>query len=132
MFGDADSANPDLAGTRDQVAGRQIRVRAAPIRMQMEVDGEVGPIEVAASGWSHRAFLFWRFTAEGDFLDVIANLDLINHVHAFDDAAEYRVLAVKKRRGLETDIELAPARFALGIYLITLARHRQRAAKVFL
>src|ERR1700680_5079213 len=63
---------------------------------------------------------------------MVADLDLIDHAHPFDHAAEGRILAVEKRRRRETDIKLATARYAVGIDLVALTRHRERAAQMLL
>src|SRR5579863_2009459 len=76
--------------------------------------------------------LLRELVAQRDLLDMVADLDLVDHVHPFDHAAEDRVLAVEKRRRREVDIELATARLAIGIDLVALARHRKRTAQMLL
>src|ERR1700730_9947466 len=63
---------------------------------------------------------------------MVANLDLVDHLHPVDHAAEERVLAVEERRRREADVELAAARFALRVDGVARARHRDRAAQMLL
>src|SRR6266851_2137814 len=63
---------------------------------------------------------------------MVADLDLVDHLHPVDHAAEERVLAVEERRRREADVELAAARFALRVAVVARAGHRDRAAKMML
>jgi hypothetical protein len=55
VLGDAYRADTDRAGALDQVARRQIGIRAAAIGVQMDVDGEVGSPMVPARRDAHAA-----------------------------------------------------------------------------
>ena len=58
-------------------------------------------------------------------LDVIADGDLVCHVHAFDHVAEDRVGAVKERRIAQCDVELATAGLALRVDVVAGSGPRQ-------
>ncbi len=55
VLGDAHRADPDRAGALDEIARRQIGIRAAAIGVQMDVDGEVGSPMVPARADAHAA-----------------------------------------------------------------------------
>src|SRR5580704_6071051 len=61
---------------------------------------------------------------------MIANPDLVDHVHALNHATEDRVLAVETRLRLEADIKLAAARLAIRIDVIAQTRGRQRSPQM--
>ena len=136
VLGDTDRADPDRVRASDHVVRREVGIGAAAIGMQMEVNREVGPARwgcpLPESIICVAPRLFGRLRGERDLLDVIADFDLIDHVHALNDAAEDSVLAVEKRRLGEANVELAAAGFALRVDLIALARHRERTAQMFL
>src|SRR5512136_2040865 len=64
---------------------------------------------------------------DGHRLHLVADLDLVHHVHAGGDPAEDGVLAVEEVGGGQGDVELA-ARRVRGLR----ARHRDRATVVLL
>src|SRR5438132_4643086 len=61
---------------------------------------------------------------------MVTDFDLIDDIHTFDHAAKNRILAVQERRRLKANIELAAARFAIRVYLVTSPRHCHSAAHV--
>src|SRR5579864_6633986 len=77
-----------------------------------------------------RAELFWRLGGQRDFLHFVADLDLVDHGHPFDHAAEDRVLSVEGGLRFEADIELAAAGLAIRIDRVAQARRRDRAAEM--
>jgi hypothetical protein len=68
--------------------------------------------------------------ANCDFFDMVTDFDFIHNTHPLDHATKDRILAVKKWRRCETDIELATTRLTIGIDLITSPRHRHCAPHV--
>src|SRR4030095_14537215 len=64
---------------------------------------------------------------DGDGLHLVALLDAVHVLHAGDDLAEHRVVAVEVRRAAVGDVELAARRVR-----VLAARHRHRAADVLL
>ena len=132
VLGDTNGANAELFGARDQILGREVGVGAAPIGMQMKIDGEVGPADAVPASRSRSSSTpyFGGVGRERDGLHLVALLNLIDHIHARNDAAENRVLTIETRLGLEADVELAAARFALRIDLIAGTRRRNAAAQM--
>src|SRR5215469_2633105 len=129
VLGDADRADPNRAGARDQVRRRKVRIRTAAAGVEMKVYAEVGPRRVPASG-CHHLLLLGRLRGERDFLHVIALLNLVDHVHPFDHAAKDRVVAVKARLRLQANVELAARGFPFGIHVVAGARGRHAPAQV--
>src|SRR5580700_4149923 len=76
--------------------------------------------------------LLRRSIRERDGFHTVALLNLIDHIHAGNDAAENGVLGVERWLRLEANIELAAARRASGIDLIASARRRYAAAQMLL
>src|SRR5579885_2150216 len=63
---------------------------------------------------------------------MVALLDLIDHVHPFDYAAENRVVAIQPRLRLKADVELAARRLAVRIYLVAGPRGSDGPAQMML
>ena len=61
---------------------------------------------------------------------MVADLDLVDHVHPFNHAAEDRVLPVEAGLRREADIELAAAGLTIRIDRVAQARRRDRAAQM--
>src|SRR6185369_4085221 len=85
------------------------------------------PRPAALPGAASRLVLLGGGVHDLHRLHLVADPDLVDHVHAGGDDAEDRVLAVEEVGGGEHDVELAPR----GIGVIA-PRHGHRAADVLL
>src|SRR5690242_17991368 len=138
VLGDTYSADPDRASALDQVVRGEVGIRTAAVRMQVEIYGEPALPLMNLGDDAHAAVtieraseaLFRKLRGQRDLLDMVADADLVHHVHPFDHAAKNGVLAVKTRLRFEADIELAAARLAFRIHLIAEPRGRNRASEM--